>query len=163
MTIHLIIDKRYGDIIYWKSVLPQYTFSHYVREILMAEKDGKMAIIPLPKYKGFSEGRIDAKIEVTDKELIKFLKSFPKHQKGEQLKRIIRKHLDYGYQMNNAKPLNMIAVANVNRMLAEAQLYIAKTELEYMDSEEKERRLLEEYQSTFKIICDIFRKLEDED
>ena len=65
--------------------------------------------------------------------------------------------------MNNAKPLKMIAVANVNRMLAEAQLYIAKTELEYMDSEEKERRLLEEYQSTFKIICDIFRKLEDED
>ena len=162
MTIHLIIDKRYGDIIYWKSTLPQYTFSHYVREILIAEKDGKMAIIPLPKYKGFSEGRIDTKIEVTDKELIKFLKSFPKQQKGEQLKRIIRKHLNYGYQRNNAKPPKMIAVANVNAMLAEAQLYIAKTEIEYMDSEEKERRLLEEYQSTFKIICDIFRKLENE-
>ena len=163
MTIHLIIDKRYGDIIYWKSTLPQYTFSHYVREILIAEKDGKMAIIPLPKYKGFSEGQIDTKIEVNDKELIKFLKSFPKQQKGEQLKRIIRKHLNYGYQRNNAKPPKMIAVANVNAMLAEAQLYIAKTEIEYMDSEEKERRLLEEYQSTFKIICDIFRKLEDED
>lgn len=122
-----------------------------------------MAIIPLPKYKGFSEGRIDAKIEVTDKELIKFLKSFPKQQKGEQLKRIIRKHLDYGYQRNNAKPPKMIAVANVNSMLADAQLYITKTELEYMDSEERERRLLEEYQSTFKIICDIFRKLENED
>lgn len=163
MTIHLIIDKRYGDIIYWKSTLPQYTFSHYVREILIAEKDGKMAIIPLPKYKGFSDGRIDTKIEVNDKELIKFLKSFPKQQKGEQLKRIIRKHLDYGYQRNNAKPPKMIAVTNVNAMLADAQLYIAKTEIEYMDSEEKERRLLEEYQSTFKIICDIFRKLEDED
>ena len=162
MNIHLIIDKRYGDIIYWKSTLPQYTFSHYVREILMAEKDGKIAIIPLPKYKGFSEGWIDTKIEVTDKELIKFLKSFPKQQKGEQLKRIIRKHLNYGYQRNNAKPPKMIAVSNVNAMLAEAQLYITKTEIEYMDSEEKERRLLEEYQSTFKIICDIFRKLENE-
>ena len=162
MTIHLIIDKRYGDIIYWKSTLPQYTFSHYVREILMAEKDGKMAIIPLPKYKGFSEGQIDTKIEVTDKELIKFLKSFPKQQKGEQLKRIIRKHLNYGYQRNNAKPPKMVAVANVNAMLADVQLYIAKTEIEYMDSVEKERRLLEKYQSTFKIICEIFRKLEHE-
>lgn len=162
MTIHLIIDKKYGDIIYWKSVLPQYKFSYYVREILTAEKDGKMAIIPLPKYKGFSEGRIDAKIEVTDKELIKFLKSFPKHQKGDQVKKIIRKHLDYSYQRNNAKPPKLIAVANVNTMLADAQLYIAKTEIEYMDSEEKKRRLLEEYQSIFKIIRDIFRKLEDE-
>ena len=65
--------------------------------------------------------------------------------------------------MNNAKPPKMIAVANENAMLAEAQLYIAKTEIEYMDSEEKERRVLAEYQSIFKIICDIFRKLENED
>lgn len=119
--------------------MPQYTFSYYVREILMAEKDGKMAIIPLPKDKGLSEGRINAKIEVTDKELIKILKSFPKHRKGEQLKRIIRKHLGYGYQRNNAKPPKMIAVANVNAVLAEAQLYIAKTELEYIWTPRKKR------------------------
>ena len=50
----------------------------------------------------------------------------------------------------------MIAAANVNAVLAEAQLYIAKTEPKYMDSKGKGRKSI-----PFQNHLRFFRKLEN--
>ena len=67
MHFHIVFGNTDGDILHWKNSLPKNTFSHYVREILSAEKRRRIAVIPLPEQPGISTGRIETHIRIPDR------------------------------------------------------------------------------------------------
>lgn len=93
MHFHIVLGNTDGDILHWKNSLPPKTFSHFVREILSAEKRRRIAVIPLPKQRGIDTGHLETHIRISDKQLLQFLMSFPKRKRAGMVKNIIRKHI----------------------------------------------------------------------
>ena len=161
MKLHLVIGNDYGDILYWKSNLPQNKFSHYVREILFAEKNGTKANIPVPNEKGEQDGLTDIRIEIRDKDVIRYLRAIPSQKKNETIKKIIRKHLKSAYEQAELKPSKMIPLDDINRALTEASAFISMAEIRYSDSQKRDTLLLMEYESVFNRLFDLFRNAKE--
>lgn len=98
MHFHIVFGNTDGDILHWKNSLPKNTFSHYVREILSAEKRRRIAVIPLPEQPGISTGRIETHIRIPDRLLSQYILSIPKRKRSTTIKNIIRKHISVNYK-----------------------------------------------------------------
>ncbi len=97
MQIHLRLGVKDADIIYWKNNLPKSCFCMYIKEILAAEKNKKIAAVPVPAVPGFDRQNVDYKLIIQDKALIQFVKSFPEWKRSTVIKQIIKKHLKANY------------------------------------------------------------------
>ena len=159
MKLHLTIGSDYGDILYWKASLPKNKFAHYVREILFAEKNGTKANIPVPKAKGEQDGLTDIRIEIKDKDVIRYLKSIPSQKKNETVKTIIRKHIDAAYAEAGVEPPKMIPLETVKAILSEASFHLARCEILLLEMKEKDSILLDDYKKSFRAIREVFDKM----
>ncbi len=97
MQIHLRLGVKDADIIYWKNNLPKSCFCMYIKEILAAEKNKKIAAVPVPAVPGFARQNVDYKLIIQDKALIQFVKSLPEWKRSTMIKQIIKKHLKANY------------------------------------------------------------------
>ena len=98
MHFHIVLGNTDGDILHWKNSLPQKTFSHFVREILSAERRRRIAVVPLPEQRGIVTGHIETHIRIQDKQLTQFLMAIPKRKRAGTVKNIIRKHIAANYR-----------------------------------------------------------------
>lgn len=97
MQIHLRLGVKDADIIYWKNSLPKSCFCMYVKEILAAEKNKKIAAVPVPAVPGFDRQKVDYKLIIQDKALIQYVKNFPEWKRSTTIKQIVKKHLKANY------------------------------------------------------------------
>lgn len=159
MKLHLTIGSDYGDILYWKASLPKNNFAHYVREILFAEKNGTKANIPVPKAKGEQDGLTDIRIEIKDKDVIRYLKSIPSQKKNETVKTIIRKHIDAAYAEARVKPPKMVSLDSVKAILLDISCHLAYCEIQLSKMPNKDSILLDDYQKAFQVLNGVIDRL----
>lgn len=152
MQLHLTIGNDYGDILYWKASLPKNKFAHYVREILFAEKNGTKANIPVPKEKGEQDGLTDIRIEIRDKDVIRYLKSIPPQKKNETVKTVIRNHIEAAYAEAGVKPMKMIPLDSVKAILLDVSCHLAYCEVLLLEFPNKDSILLDDYKKAFQAL-----------
>ncbi len=147
MTVHLIIGEDYGDIVYWKKNLPPKKFGYYVCRILRAEMNGGKASIPVPSEKMISNATIDVKFEVNEKDLIKYIKSFPKRRRSEMMKEILRKHIAQAYKDSGIKAPRRVVIKAVIRDLTNVKSLLEQFEESVKDMQNRESLVLERYKA----------------
>ena len=60
MIVHLSLGRNDKDLIAWKKALPKMTFSWYVREIIRADRKGKILELPLETAEVMDGAKLDA-------------------------------------------------------------------------------------------------------
>lgn len=96
----MLLGKKDADIAYWKSSLPDLTFSHYVSAILSAEIKKKIADIPVPQEKRLLPKEMDLTLYVRDRQVIRLIEGIPKMERGKYIRKVIRKHINANYRSN---------------------------------------------------------------
>lgn len=97
MNLHIVFGKKDADIVCWIKGLPPQMFSHYARRILLAEKNRRLAVVPIPEKNELIFEKIDTKLLLSEKELTQYVHSFPQGKMSAEVKRILRKHIEWNY------------------------------------------------------------------
>ena len=145
ITLHIKFGKKDADLVYWKSFVPQSSFSQYVRQILLAEKRKTVAILPVPPERGFEYKTMDTKVYLYGRSEVQFINSIPKGKRSAAIRSIIRKHVNANYIKNGAEELpNPRAKQEtpLSQTAATATAQVEMEEDEFDDVSEEYRNLL---------------------
>ena len=94
MIVHLSLGRNDKDLIAWKKALPKMTFSWYVREIIRADRKGKILELPLETEEVMDGEVYETKLYFTGKEEIVFIRTVTNGKRNKRIKEVIRHHLE---------------------------------------------------------------------
>jgi len=139
--IRFELQKEDADLIGWKNSLPTESFSETVNKILVIETQGRIARIPC----GFSSTEVTEDVKtgfyVHDQNVLAFLGSIKKGERTNELKKILRKHIE----VNRRNPPALVNLELFHRVLTSFRTKIEAKEAEHQGQPDKYRKLCASY------------------
>ena len=124
--IRVELKKEDADLIGWKNSLSSRSFSETVNKILVIESRGKIARIPCRFSSANMTEGVKTGFYARDEKVLVLLDSIKKGERTDEIKRIIRRHID----VNRKNP-----PALVNLELLQRTLVSFKTKMEAKETE----------------------------
>lgn len=94
MRVHLRFTEKDTDLCRWRHSVKRNMLSYYLNQIMLAEINGKIAFIPNSVGVSVDTSPCDVTWRINNYEIEEYLIQIPSYKRNEQIKEIIRKHLD---------------------------------------------------------------------
>lgn len=146
--IRFELQKEDADLIGWKNSLPAGSFSETVNKILVIEIQGRIARIPCGFSSAEVTGDVNSGFYVYDQNVLAFLGGIKKGERTNELKKILRKHID----VNRRNPSALVNLELFYETLTSFRTKMEAKEMEYQGQPDKFRKLFGSYELGTKML-----------